>query len=124
MREHVSLVFPKEACGLLAGIANRVLSIFPVKNIENDNHRYRMDPLEQLTCFLTIEKQNQELLGIYHSHPQGPAYPSAIDIAEAYYPDTPYLIWALNERQWSCQAFLLKNQNVIPVNLEIEDEPS
>ncbi len=91
MREHVSLVFPKEACGLLAGIANRVLSIFPVKNIENDDHRYRMDPLEQLTCFLNNRKTKPGIARYLSFPPPGTCISFSNRIAEAYY-RTPLIL--------------------------------
>lgn len=122
MREHIISIYPEEACGLIAGINDRVLLVLPVNNIFKSNHHYRMDVQEQLTAFLNIEKQNWELLGIYHSHPQGFPYPSETDLAEAYYPDCAYLIWALVEQEWVCRAFLLKNQEVTPITLTIENE--
>lgn len=122
MRTYVNSIYPEEACGLLAGINNRVSSVFSVKNVLKSPHHYRMDAQEQLTCFLTIEQYHWDLLGIYHSHPQGPPYPSQTDLAEAYYPDTAYLIWALDEQEWGCQAFMLKNLEVTPLKILIEEE--
>jgi len=122
MRQHVNSIYPQEACGLLAGIGNEASQFFPINNILKSNHRYRMDAQEQLTSFLKIEKENCELLGIYHSHPQGAPYPSETDIAEAYYPDTPYLIWALDKNEWVCQAFFMKNQKITPIKIMIKEE--
>ena len=39
-----------------------------------------------------IRAAKLELLGIYHSHPNGKNEPSARDIELAYYPDTAYFI--------------------------------
>jgi proteasome lid subunit RPN8/RPN11 len=36
-----------------------------------------------------------EILGVYHSHPRGPAVPSSTDVAEAYYPEWLYVIVGL-----------------------------
>ncbi len=119
MQIHVGSSYPEEACGLLAGMDEKVLIVQPVKNILKSPDRFRMDAQEQLTCFLNFEKQNWDLLGIYHSHPQGPAYPSETDLAEAYYPDIAYLVWALNEQEWVCQAFHLDNRVVTPIKIWI-----
>jgi proteasome lid subunit RPN8/RPN11 len=36
-----------------------------------------------------------EIVGVYHSHPNGPARPSAADRAEAHYPDWVFAIVSL-----------------------------
>ncbi|MBN1535266.1 MAG: M67 family metallopeptidase [Anaerolineales bacterium] len=115
-------IYPEEACGLLAGSEDRVTKVFTVSNIFKSSQNYRMDAQEQLAAFMSIEKENLELLGIYHSHPQGPPYPSEVDLNEAYYPDIAYLIWAQNGQNWIFQGFLLKNHAATPINIEIEEE--
>ncbi len=120
MQCHVNSVYPEEACGLLAGRDNKVLAVIPVKNMLNSPTRFRMDPRDQLTEFINIEKNNWELLGIYHSHPQGNAYPSETDIAEAYYPDIAYLVWALSDHGWICQAFHIEYNTVTPIKVMFE----
>ena len=40
-----------------------------------------------------------DLVSIYHSHPGGPAFPSATDVDLAYYPEAVYLIVSLMDRQ-------------------------
>lgn len=39
-----------------------------------------------------IRATGMQLLGIYHSHPNGPNAPSAKDIERAYYSDVAYFI--------------------------------
>jgi proteasome lid subunit RPN8/RPN11 len=120
MQSHVESIFPEEACGLIAGYDSKVFSVMPVKNVLQSQDRFRMDAQEQLNCFLKIEKENWDLLGIFHSHPHGPAFPSKIDIEEAYYPDSAYLIWAPVERNWICHAFQIKNSQVTQRNILIK----
>jgi proteasome lid subunit RPN8/RPN11 len=53
-----------------------------------------------------MEARGWELLGIFHSHPAGPAIPSETDVRRAYYPDSLYLICAPDERgEWHARAF-------------------
>ncbi len=54
-----------------------------------------MDPHEQIRHFHMIEEQGLDLLGIYHSHPVSPAYPSPTDLSMAYYPEAVYAIVSL-----------------------------
>ncbi|MCK5314161.1 MAG: M67 family metallopeptidase [Anaerolineales bacterium] len=119
MLADVSLGAPEEACGLLAGQNNRILFITPVINELHSPIRFRMDPVEQLKTFQMFEERGWEMLGIYHSHPNGPAIPSLTDIAEAYYPDAIHLIWSLTADNWTCRGFRISNGKVSEVLLRI-----
>jgi proteasome lid subunit RPN8/RPN11 len=76
-----------------------------------------MHPEEQLNAFLHFEAQGWELVGIYHSHPQGPDSPSAADLAEAYYPESVYLIWSHHQGSWRCRGFQIRDLQFIEVEL-------
>lgn len=89
--EHACAEAPSEACGLLVGLSGRVFHVLPAANIApNPAVEYLMDPRDQLRHFQVIEEQGLELLGIYHSHPSSPAYPSPTDLSRAYYPEAVY----------------------------------
>jgi [CysO sulfur-carrier protein]-S-L-cysteine hydrolase len=90
--------FPIEACGLLAGKNGRVRRLYPITNVLHSPSAYLMDARQQVEAMLQMEAHGWELLAIYHSHPHGPAEPSATDIAQAYYPDALYLILSLAEQ--------------------------
>lgn len=111
---------PEEACGLLAGIENQVLEILPVENVYHSPSRYRMDPQGQLKAFNDIDKQNWDLLAIYHSHPDGPGFPSSTDINEAYYPDAVYVIISRDSENFQPRGFIIKEGKTkeIPVLIE------
>ena len=65
-----------------------------------------------------MRQAREELLAIYHSHPRGPAQPSASDIEMAFYSEAVYLIAALNP-QWELRAFRIRYQAVTEVAIEI-----
>jgi proteasome lid subunit RPN8/RPN11 len=113
-------VAPEEACGLLAWKGDRVEAVIPVTNALHSPVRYRMDPSEQIKAFLEIEQQGWELVGIYHSHPQGPEVPSPTDKAEAFYPELVYLILSGKDGIWRCRGFFIKNGEVDEVPIWIE----
>jgi proteasome lid subunit RPN8/RPN11 len=124
MLTEVNRLAPQEACGLLAGeikgdIAFATRTI-PVSNAVHSFTRFRMAPAEQLAAFYEIEKNNLELVGIYHSHPMGPASPSVTDIAEAYYPEAVQLIWSRESGEWTCKAFTIRNGIVRSAILKVE----
>ncbi len=92
---HSRQQFPNECCGLVAGRGGRVERVFWGTNVERSPFTYRLDPHEQIRFFKELDAMEMELLGIYHSHPRSPAYPSQTDVAQAFYPETAYLIVSL-----------------------------
>jgi proteasome lid subunit RPN8/RPN11 len=113
--------WPNEACGLLGGVAGRVLQVYPATNALHSPVEYVMDARQQISAFLDIEARGWELAGIYHSHPAGPPRPSPTDIARAYYPEAAYLILSLADRaRPELRAFHILDGQVreIPVRVE------
>lgn len=123
MRADVSLRSTEEACGMLGGRlegnAYETRLVIPTTNTLHSPIRYQIEPQEQLAAFLTFEAQGLELVGIYHSHPQGPPYPSATDIAEAYYPEVIYLIWVQQGDEWFCSGFTIRAGRVEPAAIYV-----
>ncbi|HEY5158464.1 MAG TPA: M67 family metallopeptidase [Anaerolineales bacterium] len=118
MRRQVSRLAPLEACGLLAGINRRVEMSIGVRNADQSPVRFHMEPLEQWRAFQRIESAGMELLGIYHSHPDGPDRPSPTDIAEAMYP-VVQIIWYRQEGKWRARGFRIEAVKVREVALEL-----
>ena len=112
---------PQEACGLVAGIHDTCLAVFPISNALQSPVRFRMEPREQLEVFERIDEKNWALLGIYHSHPSGPAHPSPTDIAEAAYPEAVNLIWFPENEGWQCRGFIIRDKEVNEIPIRISD---
>jgi len=112
MQAHVEKEAPIEACGILggnqSGVDLQAQLIFPARNELHSAHRYRMDAHDQLDAFNQLEEVGLDMVGIYHSHPQGPSTPSIMDIKEAYYPDAVYLIWAFDGMKWDCRGYSIQ----------------
>src|SRR5262245_35463020 len=85
MIDYVDKHLPLEACGILAGKEDRAEKMIGVLNQAQSSKRFVMDPYEQLRAFDWIESNGLELVGIFHSHPNGPETASATDILEAAY---------------------------------------
>jgi len=105
MVEHARSEAPLEACGILAGKEGVVERVYPAANMEESLVRYRVDPHEQLRIFMEIEERGWEILGIYHCHPNGVAYPSAVDVKLAFYPECVYIIISLAGDSPEVRAF-------------------
>ncbi len=110
VESQLTRALPEEACGLLAGQDGSVEQVYPVDNALRSPTAYRMDPAGQVKAMLEIERVGLQLIGIYHSHPTGPAIPSATDLKQASYPDSLYLICSPAPGQaWQARAFWLRD---------------
>ena len=118
MRQHVAACTPEEACGLLAGCGRLVSRVIPIRNMLHSPVRFKMDTQEQLRAFLSLDADGLDLLAIFHSHPNGPGYPSPTDIAEAFYPETAMLIWYLQSGRWRYNGFKVENGVVTKILLK------
>ena len=95
MIAHARAETPNECCGILAGIKGKVTRLYRAINAEKSPFRYNIDPNDQLHIYKEIEKNGWDFLGIYHSHTHTEAYPSAVDIKIALWPDSIYFIISL-----------------------------
>lgn len=114
MRAEAERNAPEEACGLVAGRgaqsgAADAAAIMPVENALHSPWRFRMRPQQQVAAFLLMEEKGWDLLAIYHSHPQGPAGPSATDLNEFAYPEALVLIWSRAQNDWICRAYAIES---------------
>ena len=103
---HCQSRYPKEACGLLAGAADRgadgehaVVQVYPMTNVEDSPIGYAMDPNEQLQVEKQIRQRQQRMLGIYHSHTASEAYPSSVDVRLSLSPELSYVLVSLKDRE-------------------------
>jgi proteasome lid subunit RPN8/RPN11 len=119
MRQHVSHCAPLEACGLLSGNQEQVNGSQGIPNAERSPVRFRMEPHAQWRAFQRMEAAGLEMVGIYHSHPNGPNRPSPTDIAENMYPVTQ-IIWFREKGQWCARAYNIENKTSVEIPLEIQ----
>ena len=118
MIAHAKTHAPLEACGLLAGQNARVEEVIEIPNQARSEVRFVMDPVEQLKAFERIENEGLELLGIFHSHPNGPETVSPADIAEAAYPVT-HVIIARTGETWKARGFWIEGDAFQETPLQI-----
>jgi [CysO sulfur-carrier protein]-S-L-cysteine hydrolase len=108
-----------ECCGLLAGRAGEITTIFAAQNSLSSSKAYEIAPRELFSIFRKIRAENLELLGIYHSHPETKNTPSAKDIAYAYYPDALYFIISPKpDAPKPIRAFRIRDGNVTELSIE------
>ena len=76
---------PWESCALLLGETNTdnldeiiVTDVIPVKNSDSSPVSFSIDPVDLLKAYQLSEARNQQVVGIFHSHPAEP-FPSPTD---------------------------------------------
>lgn len=117
MTEDAVNTFPDECCGFLFGIEkneDRVITEIQIVNnskVGDKRRRFEISPKDYLKAEQYAEKNELQLLGVYHSHPNHPAIPSEHDRVAAQ-PWFSYIIisvinkrldvirsWRLNDEQ-------------------------
>lgn len=119
MIEHARREAPLECCGILAGKDGTVQKAFEMRNEEQSPVRYLMSPQEQLSVFGEMERESQEMVGIYHSHTHTIPFPSETDVKMAFYPDVSTVIISLKEEPPVVKAFRISEDTIFPEEIEI-----
>lgn len=82
--KEANLAAPRECCGLLLGRAGRILRAMPAANVHPEPTRhFELDPAALIAALRREREGGEEVLGYYHSHPNGAVAPSAEDRASA-----------------------------------------
>ncbi|WP_333836525.1 Mov34/MPN/PAD-1 family protein [Novosphingobium sp.] len=75
---------PCEACGLLLGHGSHIAQAIPTANVAPDPLRhFEIDPAALIAAHRAARAGGPQVLGYFHSHPNGLARPSATDQAQA-----------------------------------------
>ncbi|ACB51225.1 putative Mov34/MPN/PAD-1 [Crocosphaera subtropica ATCC 51142] len=119
IHRHAEITYPEECCGLLLGNReknykrvievretenswtsemNKNLSNVPSSNQQplSKKNRFSIDPYTLLQVQKEVRDRSLMIIGIYHSHPDYPAIPSAFD-QEIAWPQYSYLIASLRQ---------------------------
>jgi proteasome lid subunit RPN8/RPN11 len=89
---HAKEEAPRECCGLLVGHGTLVDECVRSRNLDPDPNRYELDARLHVATNRRLRGTGRTVVGVYHSHPHSTAWPSATDVAEAYYSEFIWLI--------------------------------
>lgn len=129
LAERAAAGHPHEVCGLLIGRTGdgrvetvRVTSARNL-NVERAHDRFELDPADWLAADKGARAEGLEIVGIWHTHPDHPAEPSATDL-EAAWEGYSYLIigttaaGAAELRSWRLVGDLFVEEAIHPSGLE------
>ena len=122
MLDHARQDCLREWCGLLAGRDGVITQAFPATNVAtHPATSYEIAPEEIFRRMREMRADGLELLGIYHSHPNGKNEPSPRDIELAYYPDAAYFIISpLTGSARPVRAFSIRDGRVAELEIQVE----
>jgi proteasome lid subunit RPN8/RPN11 len=104
IRTHMRETYPHECCGLIIGVsedgARRGLGSRRCRNLntERARDRYELDPADMLRTSQELVGSEQDIVGVYHSHPDHPSQPSEFDRDHAW-PGWSYIIGSVMKGQ-------------------------
>ena len=84
LREEATKAHPEECCGLLLGRGGRIDRAVPAANVHSSpESHFEIDPAALIAAHRGAREGGPQVLGYYHSHPNGRPDPSATDRAAA-----------------------------------------
>jgi proteasome lid subunit RPN8/RPN11 len=116
---HARRTRPHECCGLLIGRGREVFAALPARNMAQSAVRFELDPRLHIDTRRVLRQMAPDvrIIGVYHSHPDGPPRPSATDVAEAAYPEWVHVIVGLATARPAMAAYRIRGGRVAPVGL-------
>lgn len=117
MIAHAAEASPREACGLIVyDGAGRPVGLYRITNVHPDPDRFELDPVEHFGVVREADEHGWQIGGVYHSHPQGPARPSATDLAAGIDPAwISFVIGRNGIAKWVIRAYSMRDGHATPL---------
>jgi proteasome lid subunit RPN8/RPN11 len=113
---------PFEACGLLSGTEGMGRTLWKLKNESRSPNRFSMSKESIQQAVNEMEVKGEQLIGIFHSHPSTPAFPSSHDIKNNPYTDLAYIIVSFYKGKIEVGCFKTDGKTAIPLHLIVVDQ--
>ena len=106
---------------MLAGRDETITHAYRAKNVAaNPATSYEVATREIVRLMREIRTAGLEMLGTYHSHPNGRGEPSETDIAAAGYPDVTYFIIAAPpDADIALRAFSIRGGQIAELDIVV-----
>ncbi|MHA2352348.1 MAG: M67 family metallopeptidase [Candidatus Thorarchaeota archaeon] len=121
LHNHAETNLPLEAAALLFGqvselsvIVNRIELVH--NEASSSRTSFMVNPEEQYRLLVEAEERDEELVGIFHSHP-APPFPSSRDQQNMELNPVVWLIASKESGSWTSKAFLMEDNQVKEVGL-------
>lgn len=112
---------PLECCGYLGASNGRISTAYPMTNADASPTHFTLKPEEQFAVVKQARSAGEEIVAVYHSHPETPARMSEEDLRLAYDTSVVYAIFSLLNGEFN--AFRVEDHRVVAtVPVEVIDE--
>ncbi|MDE1829938.1 MAG: M67 family metallopeptidase [Thaumarchaeota archaeon] len=120
LKKHAKQNEPNESCAILFGRIEdgrfSVAEIFLTKNAAPSPVNFTISNEELIKAYQESEKKNMEVIAIFHSHPDSPAYPSSTDKQYMEVNPIPWAIYSNVNDEF--RAYILES-TIIPINVRV-----
>jgi proteasome lid subunit RPN8/RPN11 len=106
---------PNESCAFLLGRNDRVIEIMPMRNADESQVSFSIEPRQVLHAYEHAESKKLQVIGIFHSHPARPA-PSGTDRKFMEINPVVWLIYSTTEHRFKAYVY---DSDVREVELKI-----
>lgn len=118
---------PHECCGLLEGWREGdvvlTTAVHAARNLAEHRDRFEVDPADHIRVLKALRGTGRDIVGCYHSHPNGRAEPSSRDREASFGEDFVWVIAALEDKHADAtvRAFVLTADGHREIDLEGPD---
>ena len=102
---------PNECCGLLIGTLEMVHDVVPARNVRRSPTKFQVEPADHFAAVRKARAAGLEVIGAYHSHPNGPSGPSETDRVRLNDPTMVHVIVSLAHGTRTVRAFRFTEGN-------------
>ena len=117
MLAHAVEDLPNECCGLLIGNADIVEDAARARNMRRSRTKFQVEPADHFAAIRRARSAGLEIVGAYHSHPNGPSGPSETDRVKLTDPSMFHVIISLAHGTRTVREFRLIDGNFNPMEL-------
>ena len=107
--------FPRECCGLIEGVRTgeqvQAFALHPTRNIAQEPNRFEIDPAAHIALMRNLRGTGREIVGCYHSHPDGAAEPSQHDRRSASEDGFVWVIAAVARETCELRAYVHEGED-------------
>jgi proteasome lid subunit RPN8/RPN11 len=96
---------PNECCGLLIGTPDLVHDTVRARNLHKSPTRFQVEPADHFAAIRKARAAGLQVVGAYHSHPNGPSGPSETDRLRLNDPTQVHVIVSLAHGTRTVRAF-------------------
>jgi proteasome lid subunit RPN8/RPN11 len=108
---HATEEKPNECCGLLIGSADIVEDVVKARNVKKSPTKFQVAPADHFAAIRKARAGGMEVVGAYHSHPNGPSGPSEMDRVRLNDPTMVHVIVSLAHGTRTVRAFRFSEGN-------------